>query len=59
MDFVTALKPWTVAKIVETLGCPERTVYSWRMGDRIPPEWVQRLVVERMKKVKPDASGDR
>lgn len=56
MDFVEALKPWTVPKIVEILGCPERTVYSWRMGERLPPVWVQTLVVDRMKRVKPDAS---
>jgi antitoxin HicB len=56
MDFVKALEPWTVPKIVEILGVPERTVYSWRMGERLPPEWVQRLVLERMKRVKPDAS---
>lgn len=55
MDFVEALKPWTVPKLVEILGCPERTVYSWRMGERLPPEWVQRLVIERMKRVKSDA----
>lgn len=57
MDFVTGLKPWTVAKIVEVIGVPERTVYSWRMGERLPPPWVQRLVLDRMKRVKPDASG--
>jgi hypothetical protein len=56
MDFVKELKPWSVPKIVEILGVPERTAYSWRMGDRLPPEWVQRLVIERMKRVKPDAS---
>lgn len=56
MNFVTALKPWSVAKLVEVLGCPERTVYSWRMGDRLPPEWVQRLILERMKRVKPDSA---
>lgn len=56
MEFVKALEPWTVPKIVEVLGVPERTVYSWRMGERLPPDWVQRLVLERMKRVKPDAS---
>lgn len=55
MDFVEALKPWSAAKIAEVLGCPERTVYAWRMGERLPPEWVQRLVLERMKRVKPNA----
>lgn len=55
MAFVDDLKPWMAAKIAEVLGCPERTVYAWRMGERLPPEWVQRLVLERMKRVKPDA----
>lgn len=55
MDFVTELKPWTVGKICETIGVPVRTVYSWRMGERLPAPWVQRLVVDRMKRVKPDA----
>lgn len=54
MDFVKELKPWSVPKIVEILGVPERTAYSWRMGDRLPPEWVQKLVIDRMKRVKPD-----
>lgn len=59
MAFVDDLKPWSVAKTCEVLGIPERTVYSWRMGERLPPEWVQRLVVERMKRVKPDAQESR
>lgn len=56
MAFVDDLKPWSARLIARTLGCPERTVYAWRMGERLPPEWVQRLVLERMKRVKPDAS---
>lgn len=55
MAFLDDLKHWTAAKIAETIGCPERTVYAWRKGERLPPEWVQRLVLERMKRVKPDA----
>lgn len=55
MAFVDDLKPWSAAKIAEVLGCPERTVYAWRMDERLPPEWVQKLVLERMKRVKPTA----
>lgn len=53
MDFVEALRPWSVPKIIETLGCPERTVYAWKMGERLPAEWVQRLILERLKHIKP------
>ena len=53
MDFVKAIEPWSVAQIAQILGCPERTVYAWRMGDRLPPEWVQRLVIARLKKARP------
>lgn len=59
MAFVDDLKPWTVAKLCETLGVPERTVYSWRMGERLPAPWVQRLILDRMKRVKPDAEESR
>lgn len=50
MDFVEIVRGRSVAEIVELLGAPERTVYSWRMGERLPPEWVQRLVVARLKR---------
>jgi|GEM_PF-5790672 len=53
VDFVKSLEQWSAVKIAEILGCPERTVYSWKMGERLPPEWVQRLVLDRLKKVKP------
>jgi len=48
MDFVRELEPWSAAHIAEALGCPERTVYAWKMGERLPPEWVQRLVISRL-----------
>lgn len=50
MDFVELVRSIPVGDIVASLGAPERTVYSWRMGDRLPPEWVQRLVVARLKR---------
>jgi DNA-binding transcriptional regulator YiaG len=53
MEFVRELEPWSAAHIAETLGCPERTVYSWKMGERLPPDWVQRLVIARLKKTRP------
>jgi hypothetical protein len=56
MAFVDDLKPWTADKIAETLGCTPRAVYFWKAGTRLPPEWVQKLIVDRLKRVKPDAS---
>lgn len=55
MDFVKEIKKWTAAQVIEALDCPERTVYSWRMSERLPPEWVQRLVLKEMKRRRPHA----
>ena len=49
MDFVSECKRVGAAEIVRRIGCPERTAYSWIMGERLPPEWVQALVVARLK----------
>lgn len=60
MDFVTELKRWKVSTIMKRLGCPERTAYAWfaeGQNRRLPPEWVQKMVLKEMKRVKPDASG--
>lgn len=56
MDFPTALKPWSAAKIAKTLGCSERAAYFWKAGKRLPEPWEQRLILDRLEKVKPDAS---
>lgn len=53
MDFVSEIKRVGVAEVVRVLGCPERTAYSWVMGDRLPPEWVQKLVISRLRKIRP------
>jgi hypothetical protein len=52
MDFVTECKRVGATEIVRVLGCPERTAYSWIMGERLPPEWVQRLILARLKRIK-------
>lgn len=49
MDFVSECKRVGVAEVVRVLGCPERTAYSWIMGDRLPPEWVQKMVLAKLK----------
>jgi hypothetical protein len=53
MDFVTEIKTRPVAELVAAIGAPERTIYSWKMGERLPPEWVQRLILKALKKRSP------
>lgn len=36
-------------------GCPVRTVRDWEQGRRVPPEWVQLLVLARLRKARPRA----
>ena len=50
MNFVSQCKAAGAAEIVRRVGCSERTAYSWLMGDRLPPDWVQRLVLAKLKK---------
>lgn len=54
MTFKAQLERWTAALIIKTIGCPERTAFSWKSGDKVPPVWVQRLVLDRLKRVKGD-----
>ena len=35
-------------RLAELLGAPYRTVQDWNSGRRMPPAWVQRLVVEKI-----------
>jgi len=53
MDFVTEIKTRPVAELAAAIGAPERTIYSWKMGERLPPDWVQRLVLKALKKRSP------
>lgn len=55
MDFGQALKQWTPFALAQRLGCPERTAYAWKRGERTPPLWVQRLIVAELKRKKPSA----
>ncbi len=56
MDFVSEIKARPVAEIIAAIGAPERTVYSWKMAERLPPEWVQSLVLRALKKTRPKKS---
>ncbi len=53
MDFVTECKRAGAAEIVRRIGCPERTAYSWIMGERLPPEWVRKLVLAKLQNSPP------
>ena len=35
-------------KAADIVGMPLRTLESWLGGKRTPPEWVERLVVEKL-----------
>jgi len=59
MDFLKAIEPWSAPKIAETLECPQRIVYAWKAGERHPRPWVQKLILDRMKRVKPDVEESR
>ncbi len=55
MDFVSEINAYPVAKIAAALGAPERTIYAYKMGERLPPVWVQHLIVReiRRKRISP------
>lgn len=37
-----------IKKLADLLGAPYRTVQEWNAGRRMPPEWVQRLIIEKI-----------
>lgn len=39
---------WSRPKMVETMGIPLRTIEDWEAGKSTPPEYVQRLVLDRL-----------
>lgn len=36
----------------EIIGMPLRTLEAWVGGKRTPPEWVERLVIEKLMSIK-------
>lgn len=54
MSFSKDLTPWTANKLIEVVGVPRRTAYAWKSGEKVAPDWVQALVLYRMRHVKPD-----
>lgn len=53
MDFLELCRSLGAPEIIRRIGCPERTAYSWIMGDKVPRGWVQRLVVRELKRKRP------
>jgi len=43
----------TQRKLSEILGIPKRTIEEWEGGRRNPPEWVKKLVLEKMESMDP------
>ena len=39
---------WSRPKMVERVGVPLRTIEGWEAGIRVPPEYVQKLVLDRL-----------
>lgn len=42
----------TQAKMNQLMKVPVRTIQNWEAGDRIPPEYVQILVLEKLEQIK-------
>jgi CRISPR system Cascade subunit CasA len=42
---------WSQARMSEELGIPKRTVEHWDMGTRMPPDWVAKLVKEKLERL--------
>lgn len=42
----------TQQKLSDLLGIPKRTIENWEAGSRKPPQWAERLILEKMKKMK-------
>lgn len=37
-----------VTGLADLLGAPYRTVQEWNAGNRMPPKWVQHLIIEKI-----------
>lgn len=37
--------------MADLLGIPRRTIQNWESGERTPPEWAERLVIEKLESI--------
>ncbi len=42
---------WSQSRLAKEFGIPKRTYESWEMGDRNPPEYVKKLIIEKLKRM--------
>lgn len=42
----------TQADVCKLIGIPKRTIEAWETGDRTPPPYVERLVIDALKRIK-------
>ena len=40
-----------IKQLADLLGAPYRTVQEWNAGRRMPPKWVEKLVIEKIESV--------
>lgn len=50
MTFAQTIAELEPSDIQRAIGCPPSTSNSWKQGRRSPPEWVQELVLPKLKK---------
>lgn len=41
----------SIKELSDLLGAPYRTVQDWNSGKRTPPEWLQKLIIEKIEHV--------
>lgn len=48
----------TQAQMSEQLGIPKRTIENWERGISTPPQYVERLVIEKLLNIASTQKGD-